>query len=69
MATVVDIRNLGIAYSGGPPVLSGFSAALPEHSFTCVVGSSGVGKSTLLRVIAGLIPPAGGEIIVPEEMC
>ena len=67
MATVVDIRDLGIAYGGAPPVLSGFSAALPEHSFTCVVGSSGVGKSTLLRVIAGLIPPAGGEIIVPEE--
>lgn len=66
MATVVDIRDLGIAYGSGPPVLSGFSATLPEHSFTCVVGSSGVGKSTLLRVIAGLTAPAGGEILVPE---
>ena len=67
MATVVDIRDLSIAYGDAPPVLSGFSAALPEHSFTCVVGSSGVGKSTLLRVIAGLSRPAGGEILVPEE--
>ena len=67
MATVVDIRDLGIAYGNGPPVLSGFSATLPERSFTCVVGSSGVGKSTLLRVIAGLTPPAAGAILVPEE--
>ena len=67
MATVVDIRNLSIGYGGAPPVLAGFTASLPEHSFTCVVGSSGVGKSTLLRVIAGLIAPAAGEILVPEQ--
>ncbi len=67
MATVVDIRDLTIAYGGGPPVLSGFSATLPERSFTCVVGSSGVGKSTLLRVIADLVAPAGGEVVVPDR--
>ena len=46
MATVVDIRDLGIAYGNGPLVLSGFSATLPEHSLptgwpasTCVVGT------------------------------
>ncbi|MEI6559901.1 MAG: ABC transporter ATP-binding protein [Rhodospirillaceae bacterium] len=67
MATVVEIRDLTIAYGNGPPVLSGFSAALPEHSFTCVVGSSGVGKSTLLRVVAELVAPAGGEVVVPDR--
>ncbi|MEI7607172.1 MAG: ABC transporter ATP-binding protein [Rhodospirillaceae bacterium] len=67
MATVVDIRDLAIAYGSGPPVLAGFSATLPEHSFTCVVGSSGVGKSTLLRVIAGLTAPAAGAVVVPEQ--
>ena len=65
MATVVEIRNLTIAYSSGPPVLADFSATLGERSFTCVVGSSGVGKSTLLRVVAGLVAPRGGEIVVP----
>ena len=67
MAPVVDIRDLSIGYGNAPPVLAGFSASLHEHSFTCVVGTSGVGKSTLLRVIAGLVAPAAGEILVPER--
>ncbi|MEI8396423.1 MAG: ABC transporter ATP-binding protein [Rhodospirillaceae bacterium] len=65
MATVVEIEKLAIAYGDGPSVLAEFSAVLKDGSFTCVVGSSGVGKSTLLRVIAGLTAPRHGRVVVP----
>jgi NitT/TauT family transport system ATP-binding protein len=67
MAAVVELRDLTIGYGKGPPVLAGFSAVLPEASFTAIVGSSGVGKSTLLRVIAGLARPSSGAVIAPPE--
>jgi NitT/TauT family transport system ATP-binding protein len=65
MATLVDIKNLAIAYGKAPPVLAGFTAGLERGSFTAVVGPSGVGKSTLLRVLAGLTAPAAGTVDMP----
>jgi NitT/TauT family transport system ATP-binding protein len=65
MATLVDIKNLAIAYGNAPPVLAGFTARLERGSFTTVVGPSGVGKSTLLRVLSGLTAPAAGTVNMP----
>ncbi|HYD31595.1 MAG TPA: ABC transporter ATP-binding protein [Azospirillaceae bacterium] len=67
MAAIVDIRGLAIAYGAAPPVLAGFSASLEQGSFTAIVGSSGVGKSTLLRVITGLSKPAEGTVTTPDH--
>ena len=45
------------------PVLDNVSVAIPEGEFALVVGSSGVGKSTLLRCVNGLVPHfSGGSI-------
>ncbi|HEY0420415.1 MAG TPA: ABC transporter ATP-binding protein [Acetobacteraceae bacterium] len=65
MAALVDIKDLAIAYGAAPPVLRGFSARLEPGSFTAVVGPSGVGKSTLLRVLAGLSKPVAGTVDLP----
>jgi NitT/TauT family transport system ATP-binding protein len=67
MATLVDIKDLAIAYGKAPPVLAGFTAALERGSFTTVVGPSGVGKSTLLRVLSGLTAPAAGTVDMPMQ--
>jgi sulfate/thiosulfate transport system ATP-binding protein len=67
MATLVDIKDLAIAYGKAPPVLAGFTAALERGSFTAVVGPSGVGKSTLLRVLSGLTAPAAGTVDMPMQ--
>jgi len=46
---------------GGRVVFRDLSARIAAGRATALRGPNGVGKSTLLRVLAGLIPPAGGE--------
>ncbi|MFT4149711.1 MAG: heme ABC exporter ATP-binding protein CcmA [Paracoccaceae bacterium] len=52
---------------GGIPVLEGVSFALPAGSALVLRGPNGIGKTTLLRTIAGLQPPLAGRIACPAE--
>jgi len=47
---------------GGALVLDRVSITVVEREFVCVIGTSGGGKTTLLRVIAGLIPALSGTV-------
>ena len=44
-------------------ILDGVSCVVPDKSITCIMGVSGTGKTTLLRIIAGLLKPDSGEIL------
>lgn len=60
---LVHVRDLAYRYPGAPgPVFEGLDLTVSEGEFVVLVGGSGVGKSTLLRNIAGLVPPSGGRI-------
>lgn len=45
-----------------PTILHAIDYALPEHTFTAIVGPSGGGKSTLLKLAAGLVAPSSGTV-------
>ena len=47
------------------PILNGLDLCLPENAITVVLGKSGCGKTTLLRLIAGLEAPDSGQIVLP----
>ncbi|MBN6040087.1 ABC transporter ATP-binding protein [Amycolatopsis sp. 195334CR] len=52
---------------GGRPVLDRVSLAVAEREFVCVIGTSGGGKTTLLRAIAGLVALAEGSVSLAGE--
>lgn len=71
---MIELRDVSHAYEAarGAKVtvtnaLDGVDLAVPDRQFLSVVGSSGCGKTTLLRVIAGLLEPSGGDVLVDGE--
>jgi heme exporter protein A len=50
------------AVRGGRAVFAGLSFDVAEGDLIAVVGANGTGKSTLLRLVAGLLPPAAGSV-------
>jgi len=63
---VLRVENLTVRY-GDAHVLSGVSLEAPEGCITCVLGPNGVGKTTLLRSITGLVSPFSGRILFREQ--
>ena len=61
---MLELRHIGKAYAGGRQVLADLSYALGTGEYVAIMGESGVGKSTLLNLIAGLDAPDTGEILI-----
>jgi len=59
----VEVQDLHAGY-GSTPVLTGVDLTVPAGGGVCVTGENGIGKSTLLRCVAGLQRPDRGEIRV-----
>ena len=55
-------RNLSVGWPGGPVVAEGIDLDLRVGSRVAIVGPSGIGKSTLLATLAGLLEPRGGTL-------
>ena len=49
------------------PVLCDIDLSIRENEFVCIVGRSGAGKTTLISLIAGLLPPDTGEILLEDR--
>ncbi len=61
---MLELRNIAKAYASGRKVFAGLSYALEDGAYVAIMGESGVGKSTLLNLIAGLDVPDTGEIFI-----
>ncbi len=63
----ISLTDVSFAYNG-VPVLEDVTLAIPEGEFVTVVGPNGGGKTTLLKLILGLLRPSKGQVRVFGEM-
>ncbi len=56
------IEQVAFAWTAGTPVVQAVDLALREGEVHCLVGRSGCGKTTLLKLAAGLLEPASGRV-------
>lgn len=63
MSAVVEVYDLSVRF-GNVVAVDGFDLTLPAGSSIALVGRNGAGKSTTLRVLAGVLPPTSGVVRV-----
>jgi iron complex transport system ATP-binding protein len=64
MNAFFQARDLSYAYSGGPLAVRSVSLSVAPSSLIALIGANGSGKSTFLRMLAGLLRPRSGEILL-----
>ena len=62
---ILALRRVTFAYPDGPPVLQDFSLAFRERELTAILGPNGSGKTTVLKLLRGLLTPQAGEVWQP----
>ncbi|MDT8378705.1 MAG: ABC transporter ATP-binding protein [Desulfotignum sp.] len=64
----ITLRHIGKSYNKHQPVLESISFDVGPRELVSIVGPSGTGKTTLLKIIAGLETPDSGEVIFSETV-
>lgn len=60
----IDLKEVAFRYDDRVPCLEGLSATILPGEVVAVVGTTGCGKSTLAKVICGLLEPTTGEVLI-----
>ena len=58
----LEFNKVSFTYPGWPPVVRGVDWTIAQGEFHCLVGRSGCGKTTLLKLAAGLLQPHSGSV-------
>ena len=59
----LEVRDLRVAYAK-TEVVYGVSLSVPDGSLVCLMGRNGVGKTTLLNAVMGVLPVRGGAVLL-----
>lgn len=66
MKNYLELKNITAAYEA-QPVLRDFSVSIERGEFVALLGASGCGKTTALKIIAGLLEQDAGEVWLDGE--
>ena len=64
---IVSIKNISKSF-GKTKIIENLNLDICSGKFTCILGSSGSGKTTILRLISGLEKPDSGKILINGEL-
>ncbi len=64
----VELKNISFSYHNDETVLNHVSLSIEQGSYTSIIGHNGSGKSTIAKLIIGLLAPSDGEIYVDGEL-
>ena len=67
MSSVI-LKNLVKSYDGKKNIIDNINLEIKDKEFIVLVGSSGCGKSTILRLISGLEDITSGEILIDDKV-
>lgn len=62
--SIIQFEDVNFAYEDGAIVLENINFTIDQGDFACIVGPNGGGKTTLLKLILGLLEPTSGKIRV-----
>src|SRR6478752_6643674 len=65
--TAVQLADVSFGYDRRRPVLRGIDMAIPRGKVVAIMGGSGCGKTTILRLIGGQLRPQRGSVVVAGE--
>lgn len=64
----IRLRNVSYTYpEASAPSLRGVDLLIPRHGSLGVVGATGAGKTTLVDIVLGLLPPTEGEVLIDDR--
>ncbi|MGJ9421571.1 ABC transporter ATP-binding protein [Aeromicrobium sp. CF3.5] len=63
---MIEYRSIAKTFPDGTQAVEDFSLLLPSRSTTVFVGSSGCGKTTLLRMVNRMVDPTGGQVLIDD---
>ncbi|WP_229052320.1 ABC transporter ATP-binding protein [Aeromicrobium sp. Leaf350] len=63
---MIEYRSVGKTFSGGNAAVADFDLVIPSHTTTVFVGSSGCGKTTLLRMVNRMVEPTSGQVLIDD---
>lgn len=61
---VIEVSDLSFRFDGGPPVLEEVNLEIAAGDFASVIGPNGGGKTTLVKLLVGLLTPTAGRVRV-----
>ena len=67
MSEILELKNIS-KYYGKTKVLENINLKIKNNEFFTILGSSGSGKSTIIRMIGGFVKPSAGEIIFENKI-